>query len=180
MLSLLGGMISMALIRLASRARQTLQRIVHSSSDARQARRAQVLLWLHGGERPTQVARRSGLTRQALYANVQRYQTRKGQPVATRIQDREHPGRPPNKVAAAIRVVRELLQQSPQRYRYRSPVWTVPMLQVQVQRRLQIKLSRLTIRRALHQLRYRFKRPRYVLALRPTTWRQAKGGSKRA
>ena len=170
----------MTRIQLASGARQTLQRIVHSSSDARQVRRAQVLLWLHGGERPTQVARRTGLTRQAFYAIVQRYQTRKGQPVVTRIQDRQHPGRPPNKITSAIRVIRELLPHSPKRHRYRSPVWTVPMLQIQMQRRLQITISRLTIRRARHQLRYRFKRPRYVLALRPTTWRQAKGGSKKA
>lgn len=170
----------MRLIQLASHAREILQRIVHSSSNAREVRRAQVLLWLHGGERPTQVARRAGLTRQALYAIVQRFQARKGQPVATRIQDHAHPGRPPSKVTSARRIVQELLQQSPKRYRYRSPVWTVPMLQVQVQRRLHDKISRLTIRRALHQLRYRFKRPRYVLALRPTTWRQAKGGSKKA
>jgi transposase len=172
-------MISMALIRIASHARQILQRIVHSSSDAREVRRAQVLLWLHGGERPTQVAKRTGLTRQAIYAIVQRFQARKGEPVATRIKDRTHPGRPSSKIASARRVMQELLHQSPQRYRYRSPVWTVPMLQVQVQRRLQRKISRRTIRRALHQLRYRFKRPRYVLALRPTTWRQAKGGSKK-
>jgi transposase len=170
----------MKLIQLASRARQILQRLVHSSSNAREVRRAQVLLWLHSGEHPTEVARRSGYTRQAIYAIVQRFQSRKGQPVATRIQDHAHPGRPPRKITAALRIVQELLQQSPKRYRYRSPVWTVPMLQARVQRRLHDKISRLTIRRALHQLRYRFKRPRYVLALRPTTWRQAKGGSKKA
>lgn len=173
-------MTRMSLIRLASRARQILQRIVHSSSSARQVRRAQVLLWLHGGERPSAVAQRSRLTRQSIYAIVQRYQARKGQPVATRIQDREHPGRPPTQRASALCIVQELLQQSPKPYRYRSPVWTVPMLQVQVQRRLHRTISRRTIRRALHQLRYRFKRPRYVLALRPTKWRQAKGGSKKA
>lgn len=169
----------MALIRIASRARQFLQRMVHSSSDAREVRRAQVLLWLHSGECPTYVAKRTGLTRQAIYAIVQRFQSRQGQPVATRVKDRPHPGRPPHKITSACRVVKELLQQSPRRYRYRSPVWTVPMLQGQVQRRLQRNISRRTIRRALHQLRYRFKRPRYVLALRPTTWRQAKGGSKK-
>ena len=175
----LGGTLSMTLIRIASRARQFLQRIVHSSSNAREVRRAQVLLWLHGGERPTQVAKRIGLTRQTIYAIVQRFQARKGEPVATRIKDRTHPGRPQSKIASARRAMQGLLQQSPQCYRYRSPVWTVPTLQVQVQRRLQRKISRRTIRRALHQLRYRFKRPRYVLALRPTTWRQAKGGSKK-
>ncbi len=170
----------MALIQLASRARKTLHQIVRSSSDARQVRRAQILLWLHTGEHPDQVADRSGLTRQTVYAIVQRYQARKEQPVAERIKDREHTGRPPDKVGPAIQVVQELMKQSPQRYRYRSSVWTVPMLRVQVQRHLHIQISRRTIRRALHQLRYRFKRPRYVLALRPTTWRQAKGGSKKA
>jgi len=171
-------MISMALIRIASRARQLLQRIVHSSSNAREVRRAKILLWLRGGERPIQVAKRTGLTRQAIYAIVQRFQARQGEPIATRIKDRKHPGRPPSKIASARRVMQELLQQSPRRYRYRSPVWTVPMLQVQVQRRLQNKISQRTIRRALHQLRYRFKRPRFVLALRPITWRQAKGAQK--
>lgn len=169
----------MTLIRITSRTYQILQRIVHSSSNAREVRRAQVLLGLHDGERPTQIAKRTGLTRQALYAIVQRFHTRKEEPVATRIKDRTHPGRPPSKIASARRVIQELLQQSPQGYRYRSPVWTVSMLQAQVQRRLQHPISRRTIRRALHQLRYRFKRPRYVLALRPTTWRQAKGGSKK-
>lgn len=179
MLPSLGGMTGMALIRIALRARQLLERIVHSSSNAREVRRAQVLLWLHGGERPVQVAKRTGLTRQAIYAIVQRFQSRKGEPVVTRIKDRKHPGRSPSKITSACCIMQELLRQSPQRYRYRAPVWTVPMLQVQVQRRLQRKISRRTIRRALHQLRYRFKRPRYVLALRPTTWRQAKGGSKK-
>ena len=170
----------MALIRIASRVRQLLQHIVHSGSDARAVRRAQVLLWLHDGESPTQVSERAGLTRQAIYAIVQRFQARQGQPVSTRVKDSRHPGRPPTQRVAARCVVQELLQQSPHRYHYRSPVWTVPMLQVQVQRRLQRTISRRTIRRALHQLRYRFKRPRYVLALRPITWRQAKGGSKKA
>jgi transposase len=170
----------MALIRLSSRAYSILHEIVRSSSDARQVRRAQVLLGLHEGEYPDQIAEHAGLTRQATYTIVQRYQARKDRPIIERIKDREHTGRPPDKVKPATQVIQGLLQQSPKHYRYRSPVWTVPMLQVQVQRRLQIKISRRTIRRALHQLRYRFKRPRYVLALRPTTWRQAKGGSKKA
>lgn len=170
----------MVLIRLSSRAYPILQEVVRSSSDARQIRRAQALLWLHDGERTELVAERTGLTRQAIHAIVQRYVARKHQPVIQRIADREHPGRPPDKVTPATQVIQELLQQSPKQYRYRAPVWTVPMLQVQVQRRLQSKISRRTIRRALHQLRYRFKRPRYILALRPTTWRQSKGGSKKA
>jgi hypothetical protein len=34
-----------------------------------------------------------------------------------------------------------------------------------------------TMRRALSLLRYQYKPPRYVLARRSPTWRQAKGGS---
>ena len=170
----------MALIRLASRARHTLEQVARSSADGRQVRRAQVLLWLHGGASPDQVAERSGLTRQAIYDIVHRYQVRKGQPVRERIQDYEHTGRPPDKVEPAARVIHELLQQSPKRYHYRSPIWTAPMLRCQTQRRLRSQVSLRTVRRALHRLRQRYKRPRLVLAARPATWRQAKGGSNAA
>jgi hypothetical protein len=54
------------------------------------------------------------------------------------------------------------------------------MLRCQVERRLQTPTSERTIRRALRAMRYRYKRPRYVLARRSATWRQAKGGSKTA
>ncbi len=166
----------MALIRLAARARQTLQRLAHSSADARQVRRAQILLWLDGHISVTEVAKRIGCTRQAVYALVRRYYARQHLPVAERIQDQPRPGRPATKRERTRQVIQTLLAQRPSRYHYRSPVWTVPMLRTQVQRRLKCSVNARTVRRALHELRYRFKRPRYVFAQRPTTWRQAKGG----
>lgn len=49
------------------------------------------------------------------------------------------------------------------------------MLRCQVQRDLNEAVSLRTVRRALRALRYRYKRPRLVLARRSPTWRQAKG-----
>lgn len=168
----------MALIQLAPRARQTLRRIVRSNADAREVRRAQALLWLDQHESAAQVAKRIGRTRQAIYRIVARYQARQGMSVAERLRDQPRRGRPGVKRQRTLTVIQALLTQSPARYRYRTPVWTVPMLRHQVQRRLKCTVSARTVRRALHQLRQRFKRPRHVLAQRPATWRQSKGGLK--
>ena len=170
----------MALIRLASRARQVLRRIAGSNADAREVRRAQILLWLDAHLSVQEVANRSRRTRQAIYAIVQRYQARRALPVAERIRDLPRRGRPATKRERTLAIIRTLMAQPPSRYHYRAPVWTVPMLRAQVQRRLKRSVHARTVRRALHQLRQRYKRPRYVFAQRPATWRQSKGGSKHA
>jgi len=170
----------MGLIRLNARARQTLQRLARSSTDGRQVRRAQVLLWLDAGIGVKEVAQRLGYTRQAVYAIVQRYRARSRLPVAERIQDSRRVGRPAGKRERTRQALEILLARPPSRYHYRSPVWTVPMLRTQMRRRLKCSVNARTVRRALHDLRYRFKRPRYIFAERPTTWRQEKGGSKLA
>lgn len=170
----------MALIQLAWRARQSLERIAHSAARARAVRRAQALLWLHAGERVGSVARRLGLSRRTIYKIVERYRARTGEPVAQRVVDRPHSGRPATLRERVARVVNTLLKRKPSRYGYRASVWSTPMLRRQVERRLHTPVSGRTVRRALRGLRYRYKRPRYVLARRSPTWRQAKGGSKMA
>ena len=166
----------MALFRLSSRARQILRRIACSNVDARQVRRAHILLGLDAAEKVAALARRFGRTRQAIYALVRRYRARSTLPVVERIRDQPRRGRPATKGHRTLEVLQTLLAQPPARYRYRSPVWTVPMLRTQVQRRLKCSVHAHTVRRALHQLHYRYKRPRLVLARRPLTWRQSKGG----
>jgi transposase len=90
--------------------------------------------------------------------------------------DRSRPGRPPTKSGVVANVVGRLLKRDPRRYGYRSPVWTVPLLRQQVERRTGKEMSERTVRRAWRALRYRYKRPSYVLARRSPTWRRAKGG----
>jgi transposase len=166
----------MLLIQLSSYARKVLRRVVHSHSDARLIRRAQVLLGLDAHEDVSQLAKRVGRSRQTLYAIVRRYKERHALPVIDRLRDQPRAGRPGTKRARSLSVIRDLLARPPADYHYRSAVWTVPLLRRQVQRRLKCSVSARTIRRALHQLRHRFKRPRYVYAPRPVHWQQVKGG----
>ena len=168
----------MTLIRLPSRARQSLGRVAHSDANARAVRRAQALLWLHAGDSVGAVAQRLGMSQRAIYQIVERYQARTGEPVAHRVVDRPHPGRPAAKRGQVAQVVSRLLKTPPGRYGYRAVVWSTPLLRRQVECRLHISVSERTVRRALRSLQYRYKRPRYVLARRSATWRQAKGGSK--
>ncbi|HOQ98579.1 MAG TPA: helix-turn-helix domain-containing protein [Anaerolineae bacterium] len=167
----------MAVIRLSWRARQTLRRIARSDSDARAVRRAQALLWLDAGESVAAVAQRLGLSRYGVYQIVARFLSRGSEPVGERVRDREHPGRPAAKRQQVRPVLEELLQQPPSQYGYRAFAWTTPMLRHQTERRLGRPLSERTLRRALRDLDYRYKRPRYGLARRAPTWRQVKGGS---
>jgi transposase len=166
----------MALLHLSARARQILQRLARSNADAREVRRAPILLWLNAHQTVQEIAQRLGRTRQAIYALVQRYHARHAMPVAARIRDEPRSGRPATKGERTLQVIQTLLAQPPSRYHDRAPVWTVPMLRTQVQRRLKCSVHTRTVRRCFHRLRYRFKRPRYVFAQRPATWRQAKGG----
>jgi transposase len=166
----------MRVIRLAPSAYRTLQTISHSSPNARVVRRAQALVWLHENETVQTVAQRLRLSRQTIYDILQRYQSRSQRPVIERIRDRSHPGRPATQRRQTQQIIQALLPQEPARFGYRSPIWTVPMLRCQVEHRLQRPISRDTVRRALHALRQRYKRPRFVLARRTPHWRQAKGG----
>jgi transposase len=166
----------MTVIRLHPKQRKKLEQVARTSPSGREVRRAQALLWLDQGETIQQVAERLGISRQALYDLLERYQSRKAEPVVLRIQDRPHPGRPADKRERVVQAVQELLAHKPQEYGYRSPFWTVPMLVVQVTTHIGEEVSHDTIRRALRVLRHRYKRPRYVLSRRSPTWRQAKGG----
>ena len=64
---------------------------------------------------------------------------------------------------------------APTDHGYRHPAWTTPLLLAHLTR-AGVEASDVTVRRALHRLGYRWKRPRFVLARRAEHWRQAKGG----
>ena len=168
------------ILHLSYRARLTLETIAQGSASGRDVRRAQALLWLAAGESVQAVARRLTVSRQMIYALVDRYESRRALPVLERIQDAHHPGRPADKRLLAVTAVQALLKQPPADYGYRGYVWTLGMLKTQVEKRLTISVSEDTVQRALYELDYRCKRPRYVLARRDPHWQQAKGGSKPA
>lgn len=166
------------IIQLSYRARLTVEAIAQGSANGREVRRAQALLWLAAGESVQEVAHRLTVSRQMIYALIDRYESRRTLPVLERIQDADHPGRPADKRRLVVTEVQVLLKQPPADYGYRGYVWTIGMLKTQVEKKHAISVSDDTVQRALYEIDYRCKRPRYVLARRDPHWQQVKGGSK--
>jgi transposase len=170
----------MAVIVLSSAGRQALEAIVARPRDGRQYRRAQALLWLAAGERPTAVAQRLRVHRDTVYAWATRYRQRGRQRVPARLRDGTRPGRPRRLAERVERVLVAVLETDPQSQGYRAAQWTTPLLRQYVREHEALDVSEVTVRRCLHRLGYRWKRPRYILARRSQYWRQAKGGSSAA
>ncbi len=170
----------MAVIGLSSAGRQALEAIVARPKDVRQYRRAQALLWLAEGERPTAVAQRLRVHRDTIYAWAARYRERGRQRVPARLMDRARAGRPRRLAEQIEQVLVAVLEAAPESHGYRAAQWTTPLLCQYLREHQALAVSEGTVRRGLHRLGYRWKRPRYVLARRSRYWRQAKGGSSAA
>jgi transposase len=170
----------MAVIGLSSAGRRALEAIVARSKEVRQYRRAQALLWLDEGERAVAVAQRLRVHRDTIYAWAARYQQRGRQRMPTRLRDGARPGRPRQLAERVERVLVTVLEVPPQAQGYRAAQWTTPLLCHYLREHQALAVSAVTVRRCLHRLGYRWKRPRYILARRSRYWRQAKGGSSAA
>jgi transposase len=170
----------MAVIAFSSAGRRALEAIVERPRESRQYRRAQALLWLAAGERPAAVAQRLRVHRDTLYEWAKRYRERGPQPVATRLLDRARAGRPRHLAEMVARGLVTAIETDPQALGYRAAQWTTPLLCHYLRDHQALAVSEVTVRRCLHRLGYRWKRPRYVLARRSQHWRQAKGGSSAA
>lgn len=152
------------------------EQIVKYERDARMVKRAQALLWLNEGEKITAITHRLQVKRQTIYNWLKMYKARDKEPVRQRLQDRDRPGRPASKREATQEVIEEVMGSDPRQWGYASAVWSSRLLCHYLKERHGLHVSRRTVRRALHQMGYRYKRPRYVLARRSPAWRQAKGG----
>ena len=170
----------MSVGKLTARERDVLRTVVNSTRDAKPLRQAQVLLALDAGEKAHHVAQRVGINRSTVFQWRREFIDRRGEPAADRLGDRPRSGRPRTARNAATKHVVALMDVSPQEFGYRHTVWTVPLLRSHLGRVEDVKVSVTTLRRTLRDLGYSWKRPRYVLARRSKTWRQAKGGSSAA
>jgi len=166
----------MALFKLTSRAYTLLRELGRSSTNARQVRRAQAVLWLHEKHTANEIAQRLGMSWRTIQRWKSQYQEQAQDSVLARIQEGQHTGRVPHQLSRARKEIERVWQRDPRRYGFRALNWTVPMLRCLIHRHTAVWVSRSTVRRALWSLRYRYKRPRLVLARRSPTWRQAKGG----
>lgn len=165
----------MSTLTLTDREVDELQRLERSTHDAKRLRRIQGLLAVGQGGSPTAVARRLRIGRSTLYDWIDRFrELRSNLDSSTRSLPRS--GRPISQRRCVQERVVELLAKRPADFGFRHICWTKPLFQEQL-RREGLKTSQATIGRALHDAGFRWKRPRYVLARRSKTWRQAKGGS---
>jgi transposase len=64
----------------------------------------------------------------------------------------------------------------PSRFGYAHTCWTASLIARHIKKETGTAPSTRTVRRALRELGYRYKRPRYTLARRARSWRQSKGG----
>lgn len=163
-------------LELTAEDRRKLQDHVKHAEDARELRRAQALLWLDEGETVSAVASRQDVTRQTVYNWIQRLR-QDHHAVTEPLPDKTRSGRPANRRETVAQVIRAAIDSDPRELGYTSPMWTSALLRQEVKRQYGLTVSQRTVTRALRGLDYSYKRPRHVLARRPRTWRQVKGGS---
>jgi transposase len=139
-------------------------------------RRAQALVWLTDGESVVEIAERLTVSRQSVYNWVQRFRQRDDQGLLQRLRDGERSGRPRTAKGIIDALIAEVIDRDPQALGYNATIWTVALLKHYLQDEHGIEVSDKSISRTMARLGIRWKRPRHQLALRPETWRQAKGG----
>ena len=85
-------------------------------------------------------------------------------------------GRPRRLDATAEAELERLLATDPQAHGYAATDWTVPLLQAELAKQGHA-LSERTLRRTLHRLGYRWKRPKYVLGRPDPAYERKRGRS---
>lgn len=156
--------------------RRFLEGFVTCPCGSRELRRAQALLWLGAGEGVEEVAARLRVSRQTVYNWRARFSARHELTPAARLADGERRGRPRAARGLIEPLIAEVIEQDPREFGYRSTVWTAGLLAEYLEDSCHVQVSLRSVSYALEREQLRWKRPRHRLALRPATWRQAKGG----
>jgi transposase len=162
---------------LKRRERRFLEEFVTCPCGSRELRRAQALLWLGAGESAEDVAARLRVSRQTVYNWWARFSARGELEPASRLSDGERCGRPRTASGVIEPLIAAVIEDDPREFGYRPTVWTAPLLVSYLGSAHGVEVSLRSVGYALEREQLRWKRPRHRLALRPETWRQAKGGS---
>jgi transposase len=166
----------MAPLILSPEHRLELEYLAAHTTVAKDRSRAQALLWLDQGESAEQVAELLLVSRRTVYYWVERFHDRSEFDLPQRLADAPRSGRPRTGGGGVDSWIAQVIDTDPRDLGYQATVWTAPLLRQYLRDRHDLKVSRKTVSRAIARLDLRWKRPRYQLALRPATWRQAKGG----
>lgn len=154
----------MKTLQLSSRQRRQLEKQLKNSRDVRLYRRALAILEYDRGRSVTEISRTLRVSRPSIYRWIERY--RESSDIES-LRDEERAGRPPLWTEDCSEWLQSFLKRSPAELGYFAVNWTVPLLRDPLQMCSGKRFSDDTIRRALRQLDFVWKRPRYVLAPDP-------------
>jgi transposase len=158
-------------LRITARQRAELEAAAATEKRVRWWKRYRAVLLLADGQASAAVAHRLECSRASVYAWAARW---RAQGVAG-LREGDHGGGRAKLGAAGEAVLAGLLGEDPQGRGHQATGWTVPLLRTELAI-AGYRVGGRTIRRALHRLGYRWKRPRYVLGRPDPDYQAKKGG----
>ena len=138
------------------------RRRLSQARDARLYRRLQAVAEIAAGEPVDEVAKRARVGRSTIYRWIERYLAEQA---PSALADGTRSGRPRTAPVLTDKKLRQLLTSDPCRFGYDANTWTVPLLAKHLHTQ-GIMISACTLRRRIHEARFRWKRPRYVYSER--------------
>ena len=161
----------MRLVEMTHEDRAAVDAALRSTRRVREWRRLQAVRLLADGREALEVAQTLSCSASSVYYWADDWR----EAGLSGLVDSPHVGGRPRRLdAAAEATLEQALTADPQAHGYAATDWTVPLLRTELLRR-GYTLSERTLRRALHRLGFRWKRPKYVLG-RPDPAYEAKKG----
>lgn len=143
--------------------RQTLEAALKTTRNRRHWVRLRGVLLAAAGVPVAEIARDLGAGQSTVFGWLAHWRAARD-PAA--LADAPRSGQPPVLKAAHRDRLEQLLSERPEEHGYKTVGWTVPLLAIHFADVEHAPVSATTLRRVLHALGYRWKRPRYVLARR--------------
>jgi transposase len=151
--------------------REALEAALQTERQVRVWRRLRAIVLLAEEEHPQSIARVLGCSLASVYNWASAWQT---QGLAGLAEGR-HTGRRRQLAGAGEAQLERLLREDPQAHGHHATGWTVPLLRGELAQ-AGFVVSERTIRRALKQQRWRWKRPKYVLGRPDPGYAEKRGG----
>lgn len=124
--------------------------------DTRVSKRATIVHSLHLGHHPTDVARTHNVSVASVYNHFNRYKSEGVEGLG----DKARSGRPKKSNADYIQLLEETLETNPKTLGYAFTIWTQARLRQYLAEQTDIKLSRSVFQDLMHELGYRYRRPK--------------------
>ena len=150
--------------------RRALEAAAAAEKGVRRWRRYQAVLLLAAGQPPAAVAQTLRCSRASVYAWAAAWR----QGGVAGLREGDHGGGQVKLNAGGEAVLTDRLAADPQSHGYQATGWTVPLLRTELAA-AGYTVSARTVRRALHRLGYRWKRPQYVLGRPDPAYAEKRG-----